>query len=176
MKQINQICFDTPLGEMIACATSQGVCLLEFSNRKNIDKQFENLISNLGGNVEIVESETSLLAALKSEMAEYFAGTRKIFSIPLNLIGTDFQKTVWMELLKIPYGTTVSYMQLSKTIGNAKAIRAVANANAINKIAIIVPCHRIVGSDGSLTGYAGGLDRKRWLLNLEGNQKEWVLF
>lgn len=175
MNKINQICFETPLGEMIACATSKGVCLLEFSDRKKLDEQFKNLKSILGENLEIIEAETPILSALKGEMTEYFAGTRKIFSVPLDFIGTGFQKTVWNELLKIPYGTTVSYMQLSETIGNTKAIRAVANANATNKIAVVVPCHRVIGTDGSLTGYAGGLERKRRLLNLEGSRRELFL-
>ena len=170
MTKISLTHIDTPLGLMCACATSKGICLLEFTDRKNIELQFERLRKCLCDN--IVEEETPLLIQLKQELSEYFSDKRKEFTLPLHLVGTDFQKNIWTELLKIPYGKTVSYMQLSEIIGNPKAIRAVANANANNKIAIIVPCHRVIGSDGSLTGYAGGLDRKRWLLNLEGSRKE----
>ena len=170
MTRISSTNINTPLGLMCACATSEGICLLEFTDRKNIGLQFENLHKHLGN--DIVEEETPVLLQLKHELSEYYSGTRKEFTVPLHFIGTDFQKSIWAELLKIPYGKTVSYMQLSETIGNPKAIRAVANANANNKIAIIVPCHRVIGSDGSLTGYAGGLERKRWLLNLEGSRKE----
>ena len=170
MERVSLTNIDTPLGAMYACATYEGICLLEFTDRKNIGLQFDNLRKNLGDN--IIEEETPVFSQLNIELSEYFSGKRKIFTLPLHLIGTNFQKSVWEELLKIPYGNTVSYMQLSKNIGDTKAIRAVANANATNKIAIIVPCHRVIGSDGSLTGYAGGLERKRWLLNLEGSRKE----
>ena len=155
----------TPLGNMYACATEKGICLLEFENRKNIDEQFKKTSRTL--KTEIEEGESNFFPQLKNEMSEYFAGTRENFEIPLDLIGTDFQKTVWQKLLKIPFGKTLSYMQLAIELGNPKTIRAVANANALNKIAIIVPCHRVIGSDNSLTGYAGGLERKRWLLNHE---------
>jgi methylated-DNA-[protein]-cysteine S-methyltransferase len=97
----------------------------------------------------------------------YFNGKRKIFDLPLDLKGTEFQKKVWNELLKIPFGKTISYKELSIRMGNLKAIRAVAAANGANPVSIIVPCHRVIGSDGSLTGYAGGLWRKRWLLDFE---------
>jgi methylated-DNA-[protein]-cysteine S-methyltransferase len=99
----------------------------------------------------------------------YFNGKRKIFDLPLDLKGTEFQKKVWNELLKIPFGKTISYKELSIRMGNLKAIRAVAAANGANPVSIIVPCHRVIGSDGSLTGYAGGLWRKRWLLDFENN-------
>ena len=147
---------------MYACATDKGICLLEFDNRKKLDVQFKNL----GGIIE--DGESPFFPQLRKELAEYFNGERSYFSVPLDFVGTDFRKRVWTELVKVPYGKTVSYLQLAKTIRNEKAVRAVANANATNKIAIIVPCHRVIGSDGSLTGYAGGLERKRHLLALEG--------
>jgi len=110
------------------------------------------------------------------QLNEYFEGQRKSFDLNLNAQGTDFQKRVWDELLNIPFGKTLSYLDLSKKLGDVKAIRAVANANGKNPIWIIVPCHRVIGSDGSLTGYAGGLFRKQWLLEHESPYKQQSLF
>ncbi|WP_425235269.1 methylated-DNA--[protein]-cysteine S-methyltransferase [Ulvibacterium sp.] len=110
------------------------------------------------------------------QLEEYFEGKRKSFSLTLNPEGTNFQKKVWAALQKIPYGKTVSYLDLSKTLGDVKAIRAVAAANGKNPLWIIVPCHRVIGSDGSLVGYAGGLHRKKWLLNHESPAKQQSLF
>jgi methylated-DNA-[protein]-cysteine S-methyltransferase len=101
------------------------------------------------------------------QLTEYFAGKRKAFDMPFDLEGTPFQQRVWHVLLTVPYGKTRSYMDIAKVVGDTKAIRAVGTANGSNKIAIIIPCHRIIGSDGSLTGYAGGLHRKKWLLDFE---------
>ncbi len=103
-----------------------------------------------------------------SQLEDYFIGKRKTFDIPLKQSGTDFQQSVWQKLLSIPYGNTISYLELSKRIGNTKAIRAVGTANGSNNIAIIVPCHRVIGSNGDLIGYAGDLWRKKWLLEHEG--------
>lgn len=110
------------------------------------------------------------------QLREYFEGTRKEFSLTLNPEGTEFQKSVWRALERIPYGKTVSYLELSKTLGDPKAIRAVASANGKNPLWIIVPCHRVIGSDGSLTGYAGGLHRKKWLLEHESPSPQQSLF
>ena len=110
------------------------------------------------------------------QLNEYFKGSRKQFDLKLNPQGTAFQKKVWDELLKIPYGKTISYLELSKKLGDVKAIRAVASANGKNPIWIIIPCHRVIGSDGSLTGYAGGLQRKKWLLEHESPYKQQSLF
>ncbi|MEZ4786942.1 MAG: methylated-DNA--[protein]-cysteine S-methyltransferase [Flavobacterium haoranii] len=110
------------------------------------------------------------------ELEEYFSGKRKEFTFKLNPTGTDFQKRVWQELLKIPFGKTTSYLDLSKKLGDVKAIRAVASANGKNPLWIVVPCHRVIGSDGSLTGYAGGLWRKQWLLEHEKGEKQQTLF
>ena len=110
------------------------------------------------------------------QLGEYFNGNRQNFELKLNPIGTNFQKSVWNELLKIPYGKTVSYLELSKQLNDVKAIRAVANANGKNPLWIIIPCHRVIGSDGSLTGYAGGLHRKKWLLKHESPIKQQSLF
>ncbi|EGV42980.2 methylated-DNA--[protein]-cysteine S-methyltransferase [Bizionia argentinensis JUB59] len=110
------------------------------------------------------------------QLNEYFEGSRKQFDLKLNPEGTAFQKKVWDALSTIPYGKTVSYLELSKTIGDVKAIRAVANANGKNPLWIVIPCHRVIGSDGSLTGYAGGLHRKKWLLDHENPYKQQLLF
>ncbi len=117
--------------------------------------------------VNAEEKSNSYLDNCINQLDEYFKGERKLFNLRLESEGTDFQKRVWNELLKIPYGETKSYMEITKLLGDQKAIRAVANANGQNKISIIIPCHRVIGSDGSLTGYAGGLWRKKWLLEHE---------
>jgi len=155
----------TPLGRMYACATERGICLLEYDNRKNYDVQLEKLAKSL--NAPIEAGESPFFAQLETELKEYFEGKRREFSVPLELVGTDFQKKVWAELLKIPYGKTISYKQLAERVGDSNASRAVANANGMNKICLIVPCHRVIGADGSLTGYASGLERKRFVLDLE---------
>lgn len=118
--------------------------------------------------VSINEDSNPLIQKCVQQLHEYFAGTRKIFDLPLQQNGSAFQQNVWQQLLKIDYGKTISYMELSKRVGDTKAIRAVGTTNGKNQIAIIVPCHRVIGSDGSLTGYAGELWRKKWLLEHEG--------
>ena len=171
---ISQTYIETPLGEMIACATDKGICLLEFNDRKKLDGQFQKLAKDLNAN--IVEQENKHFTLLKKELEAYFNYDLKIFTVPLDLVGTEFQKKVWQALLTIPYGKTVSYLQQSESMGSPLSIRAVANANGMNKIAIIVPCHRVIGSNGKLTGYAGGLERKQFLLNLEKGITEKILF
>ncbi len=153
---------------MIACATNDGICLLEFEDRIDIEKQLDSLKSYL--NAKLVPATNKHLLNLQLQIDQYFKKDLRIFDLPLVFAGTDFQKRVWNDLLKIPYGNTVTYLSLSKKIGNVKAIRAVAAANGANKIAIAVPCHRVIGSDGKLVGYAGGLGRKEWLLNHESKQ------
>ena len=129
-------------------------------------------------NNEVVTSDIipEILEDVVQQLDEYFNGERRQFNIKLNPQGTDFQKQVWDALLSIPYGKTTSYLQLSKNLGDVKAIRAVASANGKNPLWIIVPCHRVIGSDGSLTGYAGGLSRKQWLLEHESPYKQQSLF
>lgn len=157
--------FTTPLGPMYACATSKGVCLVEFTDRRMLETELKDLIKRLKAKIMIGENEH--IATVKTQMAEYYAGKRTQFDVPLDTPGTPFQQSVWQRLQRIPYGETQSYKQLAEKIGSPKAIRAVANANGHNKIAIIIPCHRVIGSDGSLTGYGGGIPRKKWLLELE---------
>ncbi|MDX2246714.1 MAG: methylated-DNA--[protein]-cysteine S-methyltransferase [Bacteroidia bacterium] len=156
---------ETPLGTMIACGTSQGICLLEFSDRKMLETEFKHLAKKL--NATIVQGENPHFENLREEISEYFEGKRKTFNVPLFTPGTDFQQQVWRELQNIPYATTRSYKQQAIAIGKPESVRAVANANGMNRIAIIIPCHRVIGNDGNLTGYGGGLWRKKWLLDLE---------
>ena len=122
-----------------------------------------------GFNATYAEEDSDVLKLAREQFDEYFQGKRKIFDVPLLMVGTDFQKSVWNALIQIPYGTTASYLELSKNIGNEKAVRAVASANGANAISIMIPCHRIIGSNGDLVGYAGGLPTKKRLLELESN-------
>jgi len=157
--------FTTDIGPMYACASSLGLCLLEFTDRRMLETEFKDLRKRL--NAVILPGKNPHLEQLESELKEYFQGIRKVFDVQLHTPGTDFQQTVWKELQKIPYGVTRSYKEQAQAIGNPNATRAVASANGQNRIAIIVPCHRVIGTDGSLVGYGGGLHRKKWLLALE---------
>ena len=156
---------DTPVGKMRIGASDEGICLFDFQYRKSIDSIMKR-IKTLSGK-KFTEGEHPYFKLLEQQINEYFLGIRKEFDLPLHLVGTPFQKSVWEGLLQIPYGETRSYKQQSIFLGNEKAIRAVATANGENGIAIIIPCHRVIGTNGSLTGYGGGLQRKKWLLDLE---------
>jgi len=157
--------FTTPLGPVFACATDDGVCLLEFTDRKILEDQFKELQKRF--NAVILPGKNNHLSSLQNQLAEYFNGSRKAFTIPLVAPGTDFRVQVWQVLHDIPYGQTVSYQQQAKMLGRPEAVRAVASANGMNRIAILIPCHRVVGSDGKLRGYGGGLARKKWLIEFE---------
>ncbi|AZA85177.1 cysteine methyltransferase [Chryseobacterium lactis] len=165
MEIIHQKMIKTPLGDMVACAVDRGICLLEFTDRKNIEKQFKALSKTL--NAEIVEKEHFHFKQLENELKEYFEGNRNHFEVPLYTTGTEFQEKVWQLLREIPMGEMRTYKQQSEFLENPKAIRAVGTANGINKIAILIPCHRVIGSNGELVGYAGGIWRKQKLLELE---------
>lgn len=156
----------TPLGPMLAGMTQDGVCLLEFMDRRMLRTQLVRLVDRW--NCTFAPGTTAVSARLEEELDAYFSGGLQAFSVPLITEGTDFQEKVWEELRGIPYGQTWSYRRLARGIGKPKAVRAVGRANGDNRIAIIIPCHRVIGSDGSLTGYGGGLWRKRWLLRNEG--------
>lgn len=156
---------ETPLGTMIACADENGICMLEFSDRKALPTELKEISKHFNAN--IIQGENPNFKILEHELSEYFAGKRQIFTVPLSLVGTAFQKKVWEVLRGIPYGTTRSYQQQANILGNPKAVRAVANANGLNKISIIIPCHRVIGTNGTLTGYGGGIWRKQKLLELE---------
>ncbi|WP_417557042.1 methylated-DNA--[protein]-cysteine S-methyltransferase [Mesoflavibacter zeaxanthinifaciens] len=133
-------------------------------------------ISVLNSNEKLTDIIPELLQDCVYQLNEYFEGKRQTFSLKLNPQGTDFQQKVWKALQTIPYGTTTTYLKLSQQLGDVKAIRAVANANGKNPLWIVIPCHRVIGSDGSLTGYAGGLHRKQWLLEHESPYKQQTLF
>ena len=140
------------------------------------DENGLSAISVLDGAVIADDIIPEVLEDSVYQLGEYFKGGRKVFDLNLNPEGTDFQKRVWKALATIPYGKTTSYLELSKTLGDVKAIRAVAAANGKNPLWIVVPCHRVIGNDGSLTGYAGGLHRKKWLLEHENPAKQQSLF
>ena len=159
----------TPLGPMIAAATSRGVCLLEFTDRRRLETQLETLGRRL--KLPLVPGEHEALERLKLELEEYFAGRRRTFDVPLHVGGSPFQERVWQELLKIPYGETRSYQDVARKVGSPEAVRAVGTANGMNRIAIVIPCHRVVNKGGKLGGYGGGLWRKQRLLGLEQGQR-----
>ena len=157
---------ETPLGRMIAIADEAALYLLEFTDRKNMKGQLARLVKYYGR--PIVAGRTSVTQKIRGELTEYFDGTLKVFSTKLALTGTPFQRQVWEALQEIPYGETRSYGELAVAVGSEKAVRAVAGSNARNALAIIIPCHRVIGKDGSLSGYAGGVERKLQLLKAEG--------
>lgn len=156
---------DGPLGPLLTAATSGGICLLEFTDRRRLEAQFVTLRKRF--KCAIVPGENEHIIRLKKELAEYFDGARTRFTIPLVYPGTSFQEKVWNQLLRIPYGKTVSYADIAVRIGSPRAHRAVGHANGLNRIAIVIPCHRVVNKGGELGGYGGGLWRKRKLLDLE---------
>ncbi|GAA4428524.1 methylated-DNA--[protein]-cysteine S-methyltransferase [Bremerella cremea] len=155
----------TPLGPMLAAGNDAGLCLLEFVDRKMLPKQFER-ISKLFSQ-PILPGSHPVLAETARQLEEYFQGKRKTFDLPLRMDGTPFQSAVWQQLREIPFGETRSYQQLAVKVGKPTASRAVGRTNGDNRLAIVVPCHRVVRSDGHLCGYAGGLWRKKRLLQLE---------
>jgi len=159
----------TTLGELIIGSYDNKLCICDWRYRKmraEIDKRIQT-----GLNAKYQEEETDTIRFTMQQIKEYLNGNRKIFDLPLELVGTTFQKQVWNELLKIPFGKTETYLSLSRKLNNEKAIRALASANGANSISIIVPCHRIIGSNGKLVGYAGGLHTKKKLLELESKNQ-----
>ena len=157
---------DTPLGPLVAGATDAGICLLEFSDRRMLEAQVRILGTRL--HLPFAPSPHPLLERLEEELAGYFAGSRKDFDLPIDEPGTPFQEQVWAALRTIPPGKTWSYAMLARAVGDPAAVRAVARANGMNRVAILVPCHRVIGSDGGLGGYGGGVWRKQRLLEIEG--------
>jgi AraC family transcriptional regulator of adaptative response/methylated-DNA-[protein]-cysteine methyltransferase len=156
---------ETPFGPMIAGATDDGICLLEFADRRMLEAQLQRLGKLL--RQPMIPGEHRYLAQLREELTSYFAGELQTFRVPLVYRGTPFEERVWRELTRIPYGETISYAQLAERVSSPGAQRAVGRANGMNRIAIVIPCHRVVNADGKLGGYGGGLWRKNWLLNLE---------
>jgi methylated-DNA-[protein]-cysteine S-methyltransferase len=167
MNQINIQYHKTKIGELILGSFDARLCLLDFRYRK-MRTTVDNRIK-IGLKADFLEQNDAILTNAKEQLDEYLTGNRKEFDIPLLMIGTDFQKSVWNALIKIPYGATSTYLQLAKNINNIKAVRAVAGANGANAIAIVIPCHRIIESTGGLGGYGGGLAAKKRLLKLEQN-------
>jgi AraC family transcriptional regulator of adaptative response/methylated-DNA-[protein]-cysteine methyltransferase len=166
MKRIVNITYiETELGILVAAATDRGICMVEFADYKWLDLELRQLATLF--NAQLVWSHNPFFKMLGEQLAEYFKGERRNFDIPLELAGTEFQKQVWLSLLQIPYGCTITYAEQAKLLGRPSAVRAVANANGKNKISIILPCHRVIGSNGKLTGYGGGIWRKKRLLDIE---------
>ena len=155
----------SPLGPMVAGATSEGVCLLEFTDRRMIEAQFQTVQSRFG--MPLLPGTNEHLELLREELSQYFAGRFNSFRVPLVFPGTPFQRLVWEQLLTIPYGVSKSYRDIAEAIGDRNAVRAVGRANGMNRIAIVIPCHRVVNHNGELGGYGGGLRRKEYLLALE---------
>ena len=142
--------YNSPIGELYITADEYSLLSVSFSSKENE-----------------ISDENNIIKTAKKQLDEYFSRRRKVFDLPINPIGTEFQKKVWAELIKIPYGKTRTYKEIALSIGSPKAVRAVGSANNKNPIAIIIPCHRVIGSNGKLTGYSGGLDKKQKLLNIE---------
>lgn len=158
--------YDSPCGVLMLGSSADRLCLCDWQvegHCEHVARRLKRMLS-----AEFEEGLSEVIEKTMGQLDEYFAGRRKMFDVPLLFVGTDFQKTVWRELLNIPFGQTVSYGEMAWRIGMPKAVRAVANANGANAISILAPCHRVIGSDHSLTGYGGGLDTKRKLLQLEG--------
>jgi len=174
MNTIHMSPVETPIGEMMAGATDTHLVMFEFEHRRMYNSQIERLKASL--NAELVAGESPVFDVLRTQLDEYFSGARGDFDIPLLTPGTPFQVAVWDGLRRIPAGTTTSYKRLAESIGKSDAVRAVARANGDNRIAILIPCHRVIGSDGQLVGYGGGLWRKRKLLDLEARAVSLPLF
>ncbi len=165
MNRIEIQYYKTKIGELILGSFEDKLCLLDFRYRRmrnTVDKRIKD-----GLNAEFIEQDNSVLKETRDQIDEYLIGNRKEFSVPILMVGSDFQKQVWHELMNVKYGETASYLDLAKSIDNRNAVRAVASANGANSIGLIIPCHRIIGSDGKLVGYGGGLAVKKRLLNLE---------
>jgi AraC family transcriptional regulator of adaptative response/methylated-DNA-[protein]-cysteine methyltransferase len=156
---------ESPLGPLVIATTAEGICLLEFTDRRALETQFATLRQRFA--CAIVPGQHAYIDQLKDELGAYFAGTRREFQVPIVYPGSPFQRAVWEQLLRIPYGQTRSYEQVACAVGAAGAQRAVGRANGQNRLAILIPCHRVVNKDGRLGGYGGGLWRKQFLLELE---------
>lgn len=158
--------YNSPCGELMLGSFGDKLCLCDWQverHRNHVDNRLKRIL-----NAEFEEGVSPVIEKAVNQLDEYFAGKRTEFDVPLLFVGTDFQKKVWHDLLNIPYGKTVSYGEMARNIGMPKAVRAVANANGANVISIFAPCHRVIGSDRTLTGYGGGLSAKEYLLRIEG--------
>ena len=159
---------DTPLGAMAAIASDDALYLLEFVDRSGLERKVERLRQRT--KCAISPGISAPIASIEQELASWFAGTLRAFKTPLLLLGTSFQQSAWQALCRIPYGETCSYLEQAAAIGKPSATRAVANANGANQLVIVIPCHRIINTNGGLGGYGGGIARKRWLIEHEKQQ------
>ena len=157
--------YDSPCGEIVLASIDGKLCLCDWNEKPCAERNKRRLLRML--NAEFKEEATDVLRRTKAELDEYFAGGRTVFDIPLLMVGTDFQKRVWRALLEIPYGKVRTYKAIAQEVGNLKGVRAVAQAIGANGIGILIPCHRVIGSNNTLTGFAGGLEAKRILLERE---------
>lgn len=164
-KKILISCYSSPCGDMIVGDYEGNLCLCDWANSRHGALTDRKLCEALGASFE--KRLSPIIEKAMAELDEYFAGTRRAFDLPLLLNGTAFQRRVWQSLQQVDYATTITYADQARQLGNPRGTRAVAAANGKNPIAVIVPCHRVVGSNGAMTGYAGGLEVKRYLLNLE---------
>lgn len=158
--------YESPCGVLLLGSFGDNLCLCDWQiekRRRHVDERLKRIL-----NAEFEEGTSEVIEQAVRQLDEFFAGKRKVFDLPLLFVGTDFQKKVWNELLNIPFGETISYKEMARRIGLPTAVRAVANANGANSVSIFAPCHRVIGSDNSLTGYGGGLAAKEKLLKLEG--------
>lgn len=161
-KVLKAVCFETPLGPMLSISDEVDLYLLEFVGTRHLEREVERLKKHT--KAVIIEGSSRPIRSIMAEIESYFKGKLREFETPIKLAGTPFQQLVWQELMRTPYGQTRSYADQAKALGKQTAYRAVANANGVNKFAVVIPCHRIIGSDGGLGGYAGGIERKRKLL------------
>ncbi len=167
-KPVNRIgiqYFSTPWGELILGAFEGRLCLCDWRDRRNRDSVDARICKRLEARYEV--NDSPLLRQARDQLRQYFDGERRSFDLPLLLAGSEFQQTVWRALMQIPCGETVSYLELAESIADRNSVRAVASANGANALSIFIPCHRVIGSDGRLVGYAGGLEAKAALLGLE---------
>ncbi|MBR1514815.1 MAG: methylated-DNA--[Bacteroidales bacterium] len=174
MKTIDIQTYDSPCGTLLLGAFDARLCLCDWVNgwhRKTTERRLEKAL-----NAVLAEKPSEVIEKARIQLDEYFRQERTSFDLPLLFVGTEFQRRVWDELFRIPYGSTISYGIMAQNLGMPKAVRAVANANGANAISIIAPCHRVIGSNGTLTGYGGGIEAKRFLLHLESQAKLPTLF
>lgn len=165
MKQVSIQYYKTKIGELILASYNEQLCMLDYRYRKMrtaVDNRIKKDLS-----AEFIESDSDVLDLARIQIEEYLSSNRTEFSLPLLMVGSAFQQSVWQALMKIPYGSTISYLELATRIGKEKSVRAVANANGANAMSLIIPCHRVIGSDGKLVGYGGGLPIKQRLLKME---------
>ena len=162
--------FSTPCGKLLLGSHDGRLCLADWLHRRRRDSIDRRLRRGLGA--AFTDGDDALLRRARDQLEAYFAGALRSFDLPLAPVGSEFQQTVWRALGRVPYGATLSYGELARTIGNPGAVRAVAAANGANALSIVIPCHRVLGADGGLTGYAGGLDAKAWLLRHEARQRD----